>query len=131
MATITSAVTATQLITSLEPTRSKSNILALHHALAQYQVLLAATTTISMVTWQATCFLLQNAMYISSMAALNLFLVLRHLIKTTWKRAEPIRKKIFFEFMVFILNPYAVMLFVFWPGWLIIWGLWMSSYFVS
>lgn len=50
-----------------------------------------------------------------------------HIFSTFWKSIEPLRQKLFFEFMVWILNPYAMSLFIFWPGWPVLglsWAVW-------
>lgn len=46
-------------------------------------------------------------------------------VRHAWKRTEKARDKVFFEFMVWILNPHAVALLVFWPGWILIGALWV------
>lgn len=65
----------------------------------------------------------------------NRFILTQHLLLRTirtsttllyhaYKRSEPIRQKLFFEFMVFILNPglgHALCVFLFWPGWMLLW----------
>jgi hypothetical protein len=40
-----------------------------------------------------------------------------------WKGTEKLRRKLFFEFMVWILNPNAVVLFIFWSGWIVLGGI--------
>lgn len=50
-------------------------------------------------------------------------------VRRGWRATEPVRNKIFFEFMVFVLGGgNGLILVLFWPGWLIIgggfWGIW-------
>lgn len=46
--------------------------------------------------------------------------------KTLYKHTERIQRQIFFNFMVWILNPYAVYLFIFWPGWILVGSIWVG-----
>ena len=41
-------------------------------------------------------------------------------VKSGWKRTEKARKRMFFEFMVWILHPLPLVLFIFWPGWIFV-----------
>lgn len=41
------------------------------------------------------------------------------------KRTERFRNDCFWHFMVTLLNPYALYLVVFWPGWVVLGGLWV------
>ncbi|KAL3418469.1 hypothetical protein PVAG01_10185 [Phlyctema vagabunda] len=43
-------------------------------------------------------------------------------LRRAWQRLEPLRKKIFFEFMVFVLGTCGngLILLLFWPGWLLL-----------
>jgi hypothetical protein len=54
------------------------------------------------------------------------FLLVKQLVwglKKGWKTFEPLRQKLFFELMAFLLGSgNAVLLLVFWPGWLFIGG---------
>lgn len=47
----------------------------------------------------------------------------------SWKALEPLRNKLFKEFMIFVLGGgNGVILAVFWPGWIVVgpavWGVW-------
>jgi hypothetical protein len=42
-----------------------------------------------------------------------------------YKATETFRANVFWHFMVWILNPYAVWLFIFWPGWIIVGLIWL------
>jgi len=48
-----------------------------------------------------------------------------HVSRHAWKKTEKFRDDIFYHFMIWILNPYAMALFIFWPGWLIIGAVWL------
>lgn len=41
------------------------------------------------------------------------------------KRFQKIREDCFWHFMVWILNPYAFWLLIFWPGWIILGTAWL------
>lgn len=47
-----------------------------------------------------------------------------------WKATEGLRKKLWFEFMVFVLGGgNGLFLLVFWPGWIVLWclyGAWLA-----
>ena len=45
--------------------------------------------------------------------------------RVAYKAIYKFRQDCFWHFMVWILNPYALWLFIFWPGWIIFVGLWM------
>jgi hypothetical protein len=46
-----------------------------------------------------------------------------------WKRTERLRDRMFFEFMVWILHPSPLALFLLWPGWVVVFGGFMVYYF--
>ncbi len=86
--------------------------------------------------------LLRNVAHALRIFAINTLYALKHstinvlheskflaggIAKEARKRTEKARKKIFFEFMVWILNPNAVALFVFWPGWIVVAGVWFGA----
>lgn len=51
------------------------------------------------------------------------------LLKRGWKSTEKFRDDCFVQVLIWLLNPYALALFVFWPGWWILglgWWLWSS-----
>ena len=82
-------------------------------------------------TFQTTQFLLQHAICASKVLTLNLLLATKivgiAVAAMIWKSTEKLRKKLFVEFMMWILNPNAVALFIFWPGWIVLLGLWYLS----
>lgn len=41
-------------------------------------------------------------------------------VKRAWKRTERARARAFFDFMVWLLHPSPLILFVFWPGWIFV-----------
>lgn len=45
--------------------------------------------------------------------------------KCTWKSTEKFRDACFYHFLVWILNPYALALFIFWPGWIVVGAIWL------
>ncbi|OBT88291.1 hypothetical protein VE02_03424 [Pseudogymnoascus sp. 03VT05] len=44
----------------------------------------------------------------------------RTAVKRGWKRTERARARVFFEFMVWLLHPSPLVLFIFWPGWIFV-----------
>lgn len=77
--------------------------------------------------------LLKQSFYASQVLVLQTFLasrlvfshsyaILRKGCRAMWKRSEPFRDRCFFEFMVWILNPNALALLIFWPGWVLLGG---------
>jgi hypothetical protein len=115
---------------------------ALHPALVRslnfallFQRLLSTTTffvcvRLSVFTLYTTKLLLLNAVYASKLLAINLLIASKvvawGLASTIWKWTEKIRRKLFFEFMIWILNPNAVILFIFWPGWIVLGGIYLA-----
>jgi hypothetical protein len=125
-------------------TLSQSNyiISALYPALTHslkfallFQRLLSTTTffvcaRLSIFTLYTTKLLLLNALYASKLLVLNLLIaskvVALRIASAVWKHTEKARRKLFFELMLWILNPNAVALFVFWPGWIVLAGIYFA-----
>jgi len=43
------------------------------------------------------------------------------MVKMGWRASEPLRQKLFFEFMVFVLGGgYGILLILLWPGWIVV-----------
>jgi hypothetical protein len=119
-----------QIISTLYPALIRSLNFALF-----FQRLLSTTTfflcvRISIFTLYTTKVLLLNAFYASKLLVLSLFIASRvvawRLACTLWKGTEKLRRKLFFEFVVWILNPNAVILFIFWPGWIVLGGIYLA-----
>lgn len=100
-----------------------------------FQRLLSTTTffvcvRLSIFTLYTTKLLLLNALYASKLLVFNLLIASRvvalRIAFAVWKYTEKARKKLFFEFMLWILNPNAVVLFVFWPGWIVLTGIYFA-----
>jgi len=49
--------------------------------------------------------------------------------RNLWKRTEKARARIFFEFMVWILHPSPLIMLVFWPGWIFVFGGYVYLYY--
>ena len=128
--------------TLLATTSSQNNILtlfspALAHSLyfvAILQRFLSTTTLfVFLRCYLLSAVVLRQSYYATQVLAIQgyyaLSMVTRHALSMGWKATEPIRKKLFFEFAVFILgNGNGLLLLMFWPGWLVIgggvWGAW-------
>ena len=71
-----------------------------------------------------------TALTVGIVALKKLHEVLRLIVKIAWKRLEKrlyrFRQDFFWHFMCWILNPNALLLLIFWPGWLLILGIWLS-----
>ena len=65
--------------------------------------------------------LLVQSYYASALVAHQLFLATKQSLRLGWRATEPLRKKLLFEFMVFVLGSgNGIILLVFWPGWLVV-----------
>lgn len=108
---------------------------------ALFQRLLSVTTFslcvhLSLFTFYTTRLLALNSYYASKLLIINLLtlfkLMATRLVSSIWKRTEKARRKLFFELVIWILNPNAVALLVFWPGWIALAGVYFAySYYVS
>lgn len=103
---------------------------------------LLSTTTLFLFfrTYSLSLFLLQQSyhgsqtllirsLYASSILCKNAYWASKQGMKLFWRSTEGIRKKLFMEFMIFVLGGgNQLILVVFWPGWIVvgggIWGLW-------
>ncbi|CAL3971468.1 unnamed protein product [Diplocarpon coronariae] len=104
---------------------------ALAHSLTLFSVChrLLSTTTLFLFlrTYMLSLLLLRNSLYASQFLALQLarnsLAAVRAACRMGWKATENLRKKLFFEFMVFVLGGgNALMLVLFWPGWIVLGG---------
>ncbi|CZT45357.1 uncharacterized protein RSE6_05661 [Rhynchosporium secalis] len=118
---------------------------ALTHSLniaSSFQRLLSTTTLFLFLrTYMLSLILLKNSFYVSQVLLLkafytsllvanNSFVIAKEVTMRAWKASESLRKKLFFEFMVFILGGGNVLfLLVFWPGWIVplsVYGMWVA-----
>ncbi|MCJ1362565.1 hypothetical protein MMC16_001669 [Acarospora aff. strigata] len=66
-------------------------------------------------------------------STLQVFFLLTHPLRALWTRTIPLRDELFLQMLLWLLNPYAVALVVFWPGWWIlgvvwwVWGMWVGG----
>jgi hypothetical protein len=129
------SLTTSHLIAALHPALTQSlhfaaifqRLLSSYTFFVSVQISLFAVYTTQLLllnAYFASKVVLLNSYYVSSLLAWNGLLTTREMARRGWKALEPLRKKLFFEFMVWILNPYAVALFVFWPGWIVVGGVW-------
>jgi hypothetical protein len=104
-----------------------------------FQRLLSTTTfficiRLSIFTLYTSKFILLNAIYASRLLVLNLLIASRVVVlgiaSAVWKRTEKARKKLLFEFIIWILNPNAVALLVFWPGWIVLAGIYFACHYL-
>ncbi|OBT68542.1 hypothetical protein VE03_01692 [Pseudogymnoascus sp. 23342-1-I1] len=81
--------------------------------------------------WHTAVFVGINLFYASRAAALlglrsgwavggHGWVVARDGVRGAWKRTERARARVFFEFMVWLLHPSPLVLFIFWPGWIFV-----------
>jgi len=80
-------------------------------------------------SFSAAQILLVQTYYAVALLTKQLFNTLKQAIKLGWKATERFRKKIFFEFMVFILGGgNGFLLVILWPGWIVLggaaWSIW-------
>jgi hypothetical protein len=80
-------------------------------------------------SFYATQLLLLQSYYASALLSKHVFSTTKQTLKAGWKVAKPLREKLFFEFMVFVLGGgNGMLLVIFWPGWIVVgcvaWGIW-------
>ncbi|KAH7354926.1 hypothetical protein BKA65DRAFT_475398 [Rhexocercosporidium sp. MPI-PUGE-AT-0058] len=127
--TFTPTSTTTITISLLSPALTHSFYLA-----STFQRLLSTTTLFLFLrTYMLSLILLQNSLYVSQVLLLKASYTTLLLAKSSlamakemgrigWKASEGLRKKLWFEFMVFVLGGgNGLMLLVFWPGWIVLW----------
>jgi hypothetical protein len=73
-------------------------------------------------SFYATEIFLAQSYYASRLVAQQFFLASKRSLSLAWRKTNPLRKKLFFEFMVFVLGGggNGIILLVFWPGWLVV-----------
>jgi hypothetical protein len=119
------------ILTLLSP--ALTNSLYLAYILQQ----LLSTTTLFLLfrTYLLSLFLLQQSYHASQILAIQTLYAASVLgkkalwtskrgMRLLWRSTERMRKKLFYEFMVFVLGSggNAAILVVFWPGWIVIGG---------
>jgi hypothetical protein len=80
-------------------------------------------------SYHASQILLIQSLYASSIACKNAYWASKQGMRVLWRSTEGLRKKLFMEFMIFVLGGgNQFILVVFWPGWIVIgggiWGIW-------
>lgn len=74
-------------------------------------------------SFYASQLILLQSYYATVLLSKQLFAAGKQIVRMAWKSTEAIRRKLFFEFMVFLLGSgYGLLLVVLWPGWLFIGG---------
>jgi hypothetical protein len=134
--TLTTSQNTKPILALLSPALSSSLYLA-----AILQQLLSTTTIFLLFrTYLLSLFLLQQSyhasqvllirsLYASSLLCKNASWASKQGMRLLWKSTEGIRRKLFREFMIFILGGgNQLILVVFWPGWILVgvsvWGVW-------
>ncbi|PMD19004.1 hypothetical protein NA56DRAFT_706047 [Hyaloscypha hepaticicola] len=128
--TLTKSQNTKPILALLSPALSSSLYLA-----AILQQLLSTTTIFLLFrTYQLSLFLLQQSyhasqvllirsLYASSLICKNAVWASKQGMRALWKSTEGTRKKLFREFMIFILGGgNQVILLLFWPGWILVGG---------
>jgi hypothetical protein len=59
-----------------------------------------------------------------SLLALRLYLLSNYTARLAWRRSRRYRNRVVRDFFLWILNPNALALLVFWPGWWVLGVLW-------
>jgi hypothetical protein len=79
-------------------------------------------------SFYAAQILLVQSAYASALLAQQIVRAATQTLTLSWRATTPLRKKLVFEFMVFVLGAGGnnIILLVFWPGWLVVgpgvWG---------
>ena len=90
---------------------------------------------LSLVLFQNSLYLSQalfwKGRYTSLLLARSSFAMTKEMGRLGWKASEGLRKKLWFEFMVFVLGGggNGLILLVFWPGWIVLlclYGAWLA-----
>lgn len=72
-------------------------------------------------TFYATRVLVVQTCYTVALVVTELWLRGSRMVKMGWRASEPLRQKLFFEFMVFVLGGgYGILLILLWPGWIVV-----------
>ena len=82
-------------------------------------------------SYYASQILALQSYYASGVLARQAFRAWMMSMRLSWKATERLRKKLFYEFALFILGTgYYGLLVVFWPGWIVIgggaWAIWWT-----
>jgi len=133
---LTSTYNTKPILTILSP--AFTNSLYLAHKLQH----LLSTTTLFLLfrAYLLSLFLLQQSHHATQVLLIRIFYAASILgknalwtgergMRVVWKSTEGTRKKLFHEFMVFVLGSggNAAILVLFWPGWILVggfWGIW-------
>jgi len=85
---------------------------------------LLSTTTLFLLL--RSLVVLRQAYYISQLLLLRCARNVNWMKSRSWSVSEKLRNKLYFEVMVFVLGGgNGVLLLLFWPGWILIWVIWM------
>jgi hypothetical protein len=145
MAVLTAFPNPLPIVTTTRDTKPILTILSLALTNSLYfatilQRLLSTTLFLLFRTYLLSIFLLQQSyhasqilliqtLYASSVLSKNSYWASKHGMRLLRRSTEGMRKKLFYELMVFVLgggNP--AILVVFWPGWIVVgggvWGIW-------
>ena len=135
-ATLATIHNTNSILTLLSP--ALTNSLYLAYILQR----LLSTTTIFVLfrTYLLSLFLLQQSysasqvifvqsLYATSVLSKNSYRASKQGAKLLWKSTETLRKRLFYEFMVFVLGGgHVAILLVVWPGWIFVaGGIWAAS----
>jgi hypothetical protein len=72
-------------------------------------------------SFYASSILLGQSYFASAIIARQLLLTSKWSLSLAWRATETLRRKLFYELMVFVLGGgQGIILLVFWPGWLVI-----------
>ncbi|KAH7410984.1 hypothetical protein BKA64DRAFT_370063 [Cadophora sp. MPI-SDFR-AT-0126] len=135
--TISPTSTTTITISLLSPALRHSFYLA-----STFQRLLSTTTLFLFLrTYLLSLLVLQNSLYLSQVLLLkasyaslllarNSLALTKNMGRMGWKATEGLRRKLWYEFMVFVLGGgNGLILLVFWPGWIVLlclYGAWLA-----
>lgn len=123
---------ATVLASTRQMSSTKNNRFPATAAISAISPAVQFLGALQRVVASTMLYILLRLQTILSIVVRQVFYTVRHawrtgkaVVRHAWKKTEKARDRVFFEFMVWILNPHAVALLVFWPGWIVIGGLWV------
>ncbi|KUJ16254.1 uncharacterized protein LY89DRAFT_78315 [Mollisia scopiformis] len=109
------------LATILQKLLSTTTIFLVFRAYLLSLILLQQSYYISSILLLQSYYLSQFTYWVSGIAAKGGYWGVKTGAGISWKALEPVRNKLFKEFMIFVLGAgNGVFLAVFWPGWLVV-----------
>ena len=83
-----------------------------------------------------TIFLALRSYYLAQLIAISAYYIAKKatikgwrtgvvVMKEAYRRSEPARQRLFFEFMLLLFHPAPMIMLIFWPGWVVVGGVYV------